>query len=89
MNWQEPIVSTPNVSKGKPRMNRTRIPVGLILGSLARGATTDDLQREVPDVTPHDVAACLSYPQDFSKFAIAASCASSQTSTCQTHSHHD
>ncbi|NBB75060.1 MAG: DUF433 domain-containing protein, partial [Bacteroidetes bacterium] len=50
MNWQEHIVSTPDVLKGKPRLKGTRIPVSLILGYLANGATTEDLQREFPDL---------------------------------------
>ena len=72
MNWKEHIVSTPDVLKGKPRLKGTRIPVSLILGYLAIGATTDDLQREFPDLTPEDVAACLSYERDLSEFEVAA-----------------
>lgn len=52
MGWQERIVSTPDVLKGNPRLEGTRIPVSLILGYLADGATTEDLKREFPDLTP-------------------------------------
>ncbi|NBB72828.1 MAG: DUF433 domain-containing protein [Bacteroidetes bacterium] len=48
MNWQERMVSTPDVLKGKPRLRGARIPVGLVLGYLADGARTDDLQRGFP-----------------------------------------
>jgi uncharacterized protein (DUF433 family) len=72
MNWQERIVSTPDVLKGKPRLKGTRIPVSLILGYLADGATTDDLRREFPDLEQEDVAACLSYARDLSEFEVAA-----------------
>jgi len=72
MNWQEHIVSTPEVLKGKPRLKGTRIPVSLILGYLANGASADDLQREFPNLTPEDVAACLSYARDLSEFEVAA-----------------
>jgi uncharacterized protein (DUF433 family) len=72
MNWEEHIVSTPDVLKGKPRLTGTRIPVSLILGYLAGGATTDVLQQEFPDVTPEDVTACLSYARDLSEFEVAA-----------------
>ena len=71
MNWQERIVSTPDVLKGKPRLKGTRIPVSLILGYLASGTSVDDLQREFPDLTPDDVAACLRYPRDLSGFEVA------------------
>jgi uncharacterized protein (DUF433 family) len=72
MNWQERIVSTPDVLKGKPRLKGTRIPVSLILGYLADGATTEDLRREFPDLEQEDVAACLSYARDLSEFEVAA-----------------
>jgi len=72
MDWQERIVSTPDVLKGKPRLKGTRIPVSLILGYLAGGATTEDLKRGFPDLTPEDVAACLGYARDLSEFEVAA-----------------
>ena len=71
MNWQERIVSTPDVLKGKPRLKGTRIPVSLILGYLASGTSVDDLQREFPDLTPVDVSACLRYARDLSEFEVA------------------
>ena len=71
MNWQERIVSTPDVLKGKPRLKGTRIPVSLILGYLASGTSVDDLQREFPDLTPDDVTACLRYARDLSEFEVA------------------
>lgn len=72
MNWQERIVSTPEVLKGKPRLKDTRIPVSLILGYLANGASVEDLQREFPDLTSEDVVACLGYARDLSEFEVAA-----------------
>ena len=61
MSWQERIVSTPDVLKGKPRLQGTRIPVSLVLGYLANGASVEDLQQEFPDLRKEDVTACLSY----------------------------
>jgi uncharacterized protein (DUF433 family) len=72
MNWQERIVSTPNVLKGEPRFKSTRIPVTLILGYLADGTLVDDLQREFPDLAPEVVAARLGYARDLSEFEVAA-----------------
>lgn len=72
MRWQDRIVSTPDVLRGKPRVQNTRIPVSLILGYLAEGASTDDILREFPDLTQEDVAACLSYARDLSEFEVAA-----------------
>lgn len=61
MSWQERIVSTPDVLKGKPRLQGTRIPVSLVLGYLANGASVEDLQQEFPDLRKEDVTACLRY----------------------------
>lgn len=72
MHWQDRIVSTPDVLKGKPRLKGTRIPVSLILGYLANGASTEDLKQEFPDLQQEDIAACLSYARDLSEFEVAA-----------------
>ena len=64
MPWQDRITSTPDVLKGKPRLEGTCIPVSLVLGDLAEGASTEDIQRELSDVKPEDVTACLSYARD-------------------------
>ena len=72
MRWQDRITSTPDVLKGKPRLEGTRIPVSLVLGYLADGASAEDIQREFPDVEPEDVAACLSYARDLAPYDVAA-----------------
>ena len=72
MGWQDRIVSTPDVLRGKPRVQNTRIPVSLILGYLAEGASTDEVLKEYPDLTPKDVTACLRYARDLSEFEVAA-----------------
>ncbi len=72
MNWQDRIESTPDVLKGKPRIIGTRIPVSLILGYLANGATVTDIQKEFPDLKREDINACLSYARDLSEFEVTA-----------------
>ena len=72
VHWQDHIVSTPEVLRGKPRIKDTRIPVSLILGYLAAGSTGDDIVREFPDLTAEDVAACLDYVRDLAEFEVAA-----------------
>ena len=72
MRWQDHITSTPDVLKGKPRLEGMRIPVSLVLGYLANGADTKDIQREFPDVKPEDVTACLSYARDLAEYEVAA-----------------
>lgn len=70
--WQDHIVSTPDVLKGKPRIKNTRIPVPLVLGYLASGATPETVMAEFPDLTRQDIAACLSYARDLSEFEATA-----------------
>ena len=72
VRWQDHIVSTPDVLRGKPRIKDTRIPVSLILGYLAAGSTAEDIIREFPDLTVEDVAACLDYARDLAEFERAA-----------------
>jgi uncharacterized protein (DUF433 family) len=70
--WQDHIVSTPDVLKGKPRLRNTRIPVSLVLGYLASGATPENIIAEFPDLTQQDISACLSYARDLSEFEAMA-----------------
>ena len=67
-NWREHIVSTPDVLRGKPRINGTRIPVSLILGYLAAGSSIEEIIEEFPDLAKEHVAACLDYACELSEF---------------------
>lgn len=72
IEWQDHIESSPEVLKGKPRVKGTRIPVSLILGYLASGASPDEIIEEFPDLTPEDISACLLYARDLSEFEVVA-----------------
>ncbi len=71
VNWKDHIISTPDVLRGKPRIQGTRIPVSLILGYLAGGSTFEDIIKEFPDLTHEQIAACLDYARDLSEFEVA------------------
>lgn len=71
VNWKDYIVSTPDILKGKPRINGTRIPVSLILGYLAAGNSYNEIIKEFPDITREQIAACLDYARDLSEFEVA------------------
>lgn len=73
INWRNYIVSTPDVLRGKPRIQGTRIPVSLILGYLASGSTYDNIIQEFPDLSPEHIAACLDYARDLANFETIAS----------------
>ena len=68
--WQDHIVSSPEILRGKPRIAGTRIPVGLILGYLAAGKTADEVIEEYPDLNAERIAACLDYARDLATFEV-------------------
>ena len=67
VKWRDHIVSRPDVLTGKPRIKGTRIPVGLILGYLAAGRTSDKIIKEFPDLKKKHIAACLDYARELSE----------------------
>jgi uncharacterized protein (DUF433 family) len=73
VNWQDHIVSTPDVLRGKPRIKGTRIPVSLILGYLAAGNTAEQIIEQFPDLKKEQIAACLDYARELSQFEVVTS----------------
>ena len=61
LNWQEHIVIDPALHHGDPCIRGTRIPVAIIVGSLADGLTPEDIQTAYPQLTLTDVHAALAY----------------------------
>jgi uncharacterized protein (DUF433 family) len=59
VQWQDRLVSRPDILRGKPCIRNTRIPVSLVLGYPAAGATVDEIIAEFPDLVADDIAACL------------------------------
>src|SRR5215211_3781284 len=60
MATQDRIVLDPNICHGKPVIRGTRVPVTVVVGSLAGGMTFEDIQREY-DLTPEDIRAALKF----------------------------
>jgi uncharacterized protein (DUF433 family)/predicted nuclease of predicted toxin-antitoxin system len=54
------IVIDPAICHGKPVIRGTRVPVTVVVGSLAGGMTFDDVQREY-DITADDIRAALRF----------------------------
>ena len=71
VKWQDYIVSSPDVLRGKPRIKGTRIPVGLILGYLAADHTVEQIMDELVDLKPEHIAACLDYARELAGFELA------------------
>lgn len=53
----------PAVCHGRPVIRGTRVPVSIVLGSLAAGMTNDEVQREY-DLTQADIQAALAFANE-------------------------
>jgi len=59
--WQEFLSSNPQICGGEICATGTRIPVTVILDSLAEGATKDEILTSYPSLTVDHVNAALAY----------------------------
>ncbi len=59
--WIERISSMPDVRGGDPCIKGTRVPVSVIVGSVADGDTVDEILAAYPALTAPDVRAALRY----------------------------
>lgn len=59
--WMERIVVDPKRHGGEPCVKGTRIPVSVIVGSIADGDTVEVLLAAYPNLTPADIQAALQY----------------------------
>ena len=64
VRWQERIVIDPDLHHGDPCIKGTRIPVTMIVGSLADGMTPQEVQEQYPQLTDEDIRASLAYAAD-------------------------
>jgi uncharacterized protein (DUF433 family) len=60
MATQNRILIDPAIAHGKPVIRGTRIPVTVVVGSLAGGMSFEDVQREY-DLTIDDIRAALRF----------------------------
>lgn len=60
MNGHPRVVIDPAICHGKPVIRGTRMPVTLVVGSLAGGMTFEQVQDEY-DLTPEDIRAALKF----------------------------
>jgi uncharacterized protein (DUF433 family) len=62
--FSERINSHPDLRGGEPCIKGTRIPVSVIVGSLAQGLTREDVLKEYPQLTNDDISAALMYASE-------------------------
>ena len=66
MNASPRIVLDPAICHGKPIIAGTRVPVTVVVGSLAGGMSMDEVQREY-DVSADDIRAALRYVSELAQ----------------------
>jgi uncharacterized protein (DUF433 family) len=59
--WQDRIIIDPEIHHGDPCIKGTRIPVAMIVGSLADGMTHGEILEAYPQLTTDDIYAALAY----------------------------
>jgi uncharacterized protein (DUF433 family) len=72
MVWQERIVIAPDLHHGDPCIKGTRIPVALIMGSLADGMTAEEIRETYPQLTLDDIQAALAYAAEVLQHEVLA-----------------
>jgi len=59
--WPDHIIIDPDIHHGEPCMRGTRIPVSMIIGSLADGMTFAQFEEQYPQLSDQDILAALAY----------------------------
>ena len=61
MDYQSIITIEPGKRGGRPCIRGLRIPVSVIVGQIAHGATTDEILAGYPDLERADIEQALQY----------------------------
>jgi uncharacterized protein (DUF433 family) len=61
MNWRDRVVIDPRIHHGKPCIKGTRVPVSVIVGSIAEGNTVERIIDSWPQLNAEDITAALRF----------------------------
>ena len=64
VDWREHVEMTPDLHHGDPCIRGTRIPVAVVVGSLADGMSADEIIDAYPQLTLQDIQASLAYASE-------------------------
>jgi uncharacterized protein (DUF433 family) len=64
INWQEYITIDKDIHHGEPCIKGTRVPVAIIVGSMADGMSIDEILNEYPQLKRESIQAALAYAAD-------------------------
>lgn len=68
--WQDQIVIEPDLHHGDPCIKGTRIPVAMIVGSLADGMTFQEILEAYPQLIEDNIYAALAYAAEIMRQEI-------------------
>jgi len=61
VNWRERVVIEPAIHHGAPCIKGTRVPVSVIVGSIADGDTPEQIIAAWPQLSAGDIKAALKF----------------------------
>ncbi len=64
LRWQSRIIVDPDIHHGNPCIKGTRIPVSMVIASLAEGMGSEEIIQQYPQLTADDIRAALAYAAD-------------------------
>ncbi len=70
IDWQYHITIDAALHHGEPCIKGTRIPVSIIIGSLADGMTFDEIRIYYPQLTIENIRAALAYAAEMMKTEV-------------------
>lgn len=67
ITWRRHLLSRPDVSGGQLCARGTRVPVTVILESLAEGSTEEEILRSYPSLKPVHLRAAIAYAAELAR----------------------
>jgi len=61
VDWKTRVVIDPDMHHGDPCIKGTRIPVSIIVGSIADGMNVEEVRAAYPQLSLEDIRAALAY----------------------------
>ncbi len=72
VRWQDHVVVADDLHHGEACVKGTRIPLRILIGSLADGMTAEEIVEAYPQLAPDDVLAALAYAADMLRQEVLA-----------------
>jgi len=70
IDWKDRVVIDPEIHHGDPCIKGTRIPVSVIVGSIADGMSISEVLEAYPQLTTEDIRAALAYAAEVLRHEI-------------------